>query len=238
MKDFFTCFDWYSFWMNVLVSTIFLIVSIVISIKLIPYFTLKLIEKRRRPFVVSKIAVLLLELCEFFEKSEFKTIDICQENISIYKNFQKRDKEFIGLLMYNITDNNVQKAIYREIKRSEHQHGIEEGLKRIEKEYRKIVELKSKLESFMNTHNLDVNTDYLILISDICLKIRAFEIKFNRNYNSKDLFDKGMQRHQIDGLTELIQCYTQIIQLFIKLVENSNIKFTIETNQSQAERSF
>ncbi|MCG8183088.1 hypothetical protein [Tenacibaculum piscium] len=234
MKCFFTCFDWDSFWINVIVSTIFLIISLWISTKLIPLFTLKLIEKKRRPFVVSKISILLLELCEFFEKNAFRTTEICKENIYIYTNYQKLDKELIGSIICNITDKDIERAIDKEIIRSEYQNGIEEGLKKIKKEHDKIVQLKYKLESFINTHTLDIDTEYLTTISDVCLKIRAFEIKFNRNYNSKELFDKGLiKRHNIEGIRELRNSYKLIIQLSILLLENKNIEYTIEKRNLQ-----
>lgn len=229
MNIFFTCFDWDSFWMNVIVSTIFLIVSIFISIILIPLFTLKLIKKKRKPFITSKISILLLELCEFFEKSTFKTNEISKEDIYIYSKNKKENKELIGLIVYNITDKNIELAIDEQIIKSINQNDIEESLKKMENEYEEIKQLKNKLESFLNIHTLDFDSEYLILMSDICLKIRAFEIKFNRNYNSKGLFDKGlMKRHTIEGIKELRNSYKLIIHLTILLLENKNIEFLIE----------
>ena len=102
-------------------------------------------------------------------------------------------------------------------------------MKELENEYKKIIQLKIKLESFLNIHTLDIDTEYLILVSDICMKIRAFEIKFNRNYNSKDLFDKGlMKRHTIEGISELRSSYQLIIHLTILLLGNENIGYKIE----------
>lgn len=224
MKSFFTCFDWDSFWMNVLVSSIFLSISII----LIPLATLLFIKQKRKPFITSKISILLLELCEFFEKNTFKTDEICKENIFIYSKNKKATKELIGLIVYNITEKNIEIAIDNQIIKSVNHNDIEESLKKLEKEYDKIKQLKNKLEPFLNTHTLDIDTEYLILISNICIKIRAFEIKFNRNYNSKDLFDKGMKRHNIEGITELRNSYKLIIQLSILLLNNKNIEFDIE----------
>jgi hypothetical protein len=229
MESFFTTFDWNSFWINVIVSTIFLIINAFISIKLIPLFTLKLIKKKRKPFIISKISILLLELCEFFKKNTFRTEEMCKENICIYSKYKKTGKEFIGLIRYNITDKNIELAIDKQITKSVNKNNIEESLKKLEKEFHKIIQLKNKLESFLNTHTLDIDTEYLIMISDICIKIRAFEIKFNRNYNSKDLFDSGlMKRHAIDGIDELRNSYELIIHLTILLLENKNIEYLIE----------
>ena len=229
IESFFCNFDWNSFWINVIVSTMFLILSIIISIKLIPLFTLKLLQKKRKSFITSKISILLLELCEFFEKNTFKTKEMCKENLFIYSLNKKTNKELVGLIVYNITDKDVARKIDRQITKSVDRNDIENSLKKLENEYQKIIQLKTKLESFLDIHTLDIDTEYLILISDICMKIRAFEIKFNRNYNSKDLFDKGlMKRHDIEGISELRNSYELIINLTIFLLGNDNIEYHIE----------
>ncbi|WP_460023774.1 hypothetical protein [Marinifilum fragile] len=229
IESFFCNFDWNSFWINVIVSTMFLILSIIISIKLIPLFTLKLLQKKRKSFITSKISILLLELCEFFEKNTFKTKEMCKENLFIYSLNKKANKELVGLIVYNITDKDVACKIDRQITKSVDRNDIENSLKKLENEYQKIIQLKTKLESFLDIHTLDIDTEYLLLISDICMKIRAFEIKFNRNYNSKDLFDKGlMKRHDIEGISELRNSYELIINLTIFLLGNDNIEYHIE----------
>lgn len=75
-ESFFNNFNWNSFWMNTIVSSIFLILSIVISIKLIPYFTVKLIKRKRKVFIVSKVSLLIQELSNFLEFNQFRTIEI------------------------------------------------------------------------------------------------------------------------------------------------------------------
>nr|WP_320000074.1 hypothetical protein [uncultured Draconibacterium sp.] len=229
IESFFCNFDWNSFWNNVIVSLIFLTLSIVISIKLIPFYTLKLLRKKRKPFITSKISILLLELCEFFEKNTFKTKEICEENLFIYSINKRTDKNLIGLIAYNITDKKVAKKIDNLIVKSVNRNDIENSLKKLENEFKIIIQLKIKLESFLNIHTLDIDTEYLFLISDLCTKIRAFEIKFNRNYNSKDLFDNGlMKRYDIDGISELRASYKLIIDLTIFLLGNENIEYHIE----------
>lgn len=236
-NSFFCNFDWNSFWMNVIVSTIFLIISIIISIKLIPLFTLKLLKNKRKPFITSKISILLLELCEFFEKSTFKTQEIYFENIFIYSKNNKKNKTLLGLILYNITDINITKIIDKQIIKSVNKNDIENSLKKLENDYEKIINLKTKLELFLNNHTLDIDTEYLILISDICIKIRAFEIKFNRNYNSKDLFDEDlMKRHMIEGISELRNSYKLIIRLTTLLLENENIEYHIKRNEKSYQK--
>lgn len=228
IESFFCNFDWNSFWNNVIVSSMFLILSISISIKLIPFYTLKLLKKKRKPFVTSEISILLLELCEFFEKNTFKTKEMCEENLYIYSLHKKADKDLIGLIVYNITDKKIAQKIDKQIIKSVNRNDIENSLKELENECKKIMQLKNKLESFLNIHTLDIDTEYLILISDLCMKIRAFEIKFNRNYNSKDLFEKGlMKRHDIEGISELRKSYELIINLTIFLLENENIEYSV-----------
>lgn len=232
-ESFFCNFDWNSFWINVIVSSMFLILSIAISIKLIPFYTLKLLKKKRKPYITSKISILLLELCEFFEKNTFKTEELYEENLIIYSLNKKKDKDFIGLIVYNITDEKIAQKIDKRIIKSVNRNDIENSLKELENECKKIIQLKIKLESFLNIHSLDTDTEYLILVSDLCMKIRAFEIKFNRNYNSKDLFDKGlMKRHDIEGLSELRKSYELIIKLTIFLLRNENVEYHIIKNET------
>jgi hypothetical protein len=80
MENFFNNFDWNSFWMSSFVNLIFLFISIF----LIPYFTLKLLKKKRKKNIITKISYIIQEFCQFIEKSTFKSSDIITENLSIY----------------------------------------------------------------------------------------------------------------------------------------------------------
>jgi ABC-type transport system involved in cytochrome bd biosynthesis fused ATPase/permease subunit len=64
--------DWDSFWINIIAGFILLIPSILISIWLIPKFTLRLMKKRNKKYSAIKIGAILQELSEFLIDSPFR----------------------------------------------------------------------------------------------------------------------------------------------------------------------
>lgn len=96
-------------------------------------------------------------------------------------------------------------------------------------EKEKLSDLKIELESFINSHSLDIEIDQLSKISEIIIKIRTFEIKFKHNYNSMDLIGTGlMKRPGLFGIIELKETYRLIFELTEILLELNFIDFEIE----------
>ncbi|MDO3696058.1 hypothetical protein QVZ41_14490 [Wenyingzhuangia sp. chi5] len=232
MKSFFYCFDWDSFWMNVLVSLIFLIIGILISIKLIPYFTLKLIYKKRRKFILNKVSFLIQEFCDFLETNTFVKPELKKQNLSIFTS--KKDLKthhFVALIRYNVLEEITALKINIEILEYFSRLSPNEKFNKIENEKEKLIIFRNKLESLIDIHSLDIEENLLSEISDLCLKIRVFERKLKYNDTPDDLIKKGlMKRTSIFGVKELSEIYKLTLSIIKKLLELDFIDVEIENN--------
>jgi hypothetical protein len=67
-------FDWNSFWVNIYAGLIYFILGILLSIWLIPKYTLRLINNRNKKYLKQKTSFTISELCSFFNRmpQEFK----------------------------------------------------------------------------------------------------------------------------------------------------------------------
>jgi hypothetical protein len=229
MEKFFLEFDWHSFWMNCLVSSIFLLISIYISIKLIPYFTLKLLKKKRNKYFITKVSYIIQEFCEFLEKSKFKNPNITREQLSIFTNKKNSSKyRFIG-----ITDLNVFKEITSlEIKiliLDSHKLNVDDRFELVKNEKIKLDNFRAKLENIINYHSLDIDENIISEVSQLCIEIRALEIKYNYNHSIDDLIEKGLtKRIGVFGLSEISEIYMIILELLKNLLELKEIEVEIE----------
>ena len=230
MENFFSYFDWKSFWMSSLVNLIFLIISIFISIKLIPYFTFKLLKKKRKKSIVTKISYVIQEFCQFIEKSTFKSSDIITENLSIYtSNKDLKNHRFIGITNLNIfkeiTHLRVQQLIFEQFENLT----PNEQFEKIKKEKERLDLFSSKLEAIINSHSLDIDEQIISDVSQLCIEIRALDIKFNYNNSIDDLIEKGLaKRTGVFGISEIKDIYASILILLKKLLELDIIEVNIK----------
>ncbi|MDK2771119.1 MAG: hypothetical protein KYX68_02645 [Flavobacterium sp.] len=230
IKTFFINFEWDSFWMNVLVSFIFLIIGTIISVKLIPYFTLKLIHKKRRKFIFNKVSFLIQEFCDFLEGNPFVKPELKNESLVIYTSKKDlKNHQFIGLIRYNVLEEITLLEINLEIFQSFNILSPEDKLKKIEIENNKLILLRNKLETLLDLYALDISESILLEISDLCIKIRVFERKLKYNHTVDNLIEKGiMNRTAVFGVKELSEIYKLILTITKKLLELDFIDVEIE----------
>ncbi|WP_044398836.1 hypothetical protein [Lacinutrix sp. Hel_I_90] len=230
MEHFFLDFDWKSFWMNSIVSSIFLLLSIVISIKLIPHFTVKLLKKKRKKYIVTKIAYIIQEFCEFIEKSPFKDSEITTEQLSVFTNKEDlKNYRFIGIIGLNIFKEITHIKVKILILESLTKLNPEDRFELVKMEKKKLDRFRSKLESIINYHSLDIDEEIISDVSQLCLEIRALEIKYNYNHSVDDLIEKGLiKRTGVFGISEIAEIYRLILNLLKKLLELSVIEVQIE----------
>lgn len=230
MKSFFTYFDWDSFWMNVLVSSIFLVIGVLISIKLIPYFTIKLIQKKRKRFIINKTSFLIQEFSDFLETNTFTSPEIKKQSLAIFTS--KRDfktHHFVAIIKYNVLEEITSLYIQQEIFNFFLKISPEDGVKKIETENKKMIDFRNKLEAIIDIYSLDIEENLLSEISELCLKIRVFERKLKYNYSADDLIEKGlMKRPGVFGVKELSEIYKLILDLIKKLLELEFIDVQID----------
>ncbi|MBP8791700.1 MAG: hypothetical protein KBE41_12945 [Lutibacter sp.] len=230
MEQFFINFDWNSFWMNFIVSFIFLLLSILISIILIPHFTVKLLKKKRKKYIVTKISYVIQEFCEFIEKSPFKDSEITTEQLSIYTNKKDlKNYRFIGIIDLNVFKEITHLKVKILILGILNNLSPEDGFELVKKEKSKLDSFRVKLESIINYHSLDIDEEIISDVSQLCLEIRALEIKYNYNHSIDDLIEKGLtKRTGVFGISEIAEIYRLTLNLLKKLLELSVIEVQIE----------
>ncbi|WP_179377370.1 hypothetical protein [Winogradskyella wichelsiae] len=233
MEQFFIDFDWNSFWMNFIVSSIFLMISIFISIKLIPHFTVKLLQKKRKKYIVSKISYIIQEFCEFIEKSPFKNKDITSEQLSIFTNKKDlKNHRFIGLIDLNVLKKITHLKVRKLILESFTKMNPEDGLELVKKEKINLENFRTKLESIINYHSMDIDEEIISDVSQLCLEIRTFEIKYRYNHSIDDLIEKGLtKRKGVFGINEISDIYHLTLNLFKKLLELNLIEVEIKKKE-------
>lgn len=235
MEDFFLNFDWNSFLMNSLVSIIFLAISIIISILVIPHYTIKLLKKKRKKFISTKISYIIQEFCEFIENTPFKNEELTSEQLSIYTTKKDLNNyQFIGIIDLNLFQEITHLRIKKLILESLNGLNPDEDFGIITEEKNRLDSLKDKLETIISFHSLDIDEEIISEVSQLCIKIRAFEIKYKYNNSIDDLIIQGdTKRTVVFGALEISNIYKLILELFVKLLNLKLIDVQIEKKNKQ-----
>jgi hypothetical protein len=103
LKLFFENLDWDGFWLNFLVSAIFFIMSVIVSIKLIPYFILRLIQRKNKKFIDRRTSAIVQEICRFLNRAPYRDQELHQKNLSIFSS-KPGDKNyrFVGFVKIDV----------------------------------------------------------------------------------------------------------------------------------------
>jgi len=232
MTEFFNTFDWDGFWLNVLVSSMFFILSIPLAIKFIPIYTIRQLNKKNKKFIARKISYVIQEICEYLNYSPYHNEELYREQISItttkkdLKNFR-----FVGLIKINVFNKiNYPKIILMIIEHFK-KLSIEEQFELIKKEKERIKSLRENLEKTVEVHSLHLDEEMISEISDICLDIRSFEIKFKTNFGIDDLIEKGLaKRNGVFGILEIAKLNENLAILLKKLIQANYFETQIESS--------
>lgn len=208
-------FDWNSFWINIIAGAIFFILSTLISIWLIPRFTLRLINRKNRKFIIRKQSALILELCEFLMNSPFKDDLLNRETLAIFtKKSDTKNYRFVGLSVINVFNNliypQITIVILNLLKKTEPNIAYE----LITSEHKRLKDFRKEIEKIIAYHSLHLDQEIILKISDLCFEIRNQEIQFSTNAIYDDLLTKtNSERTMSFGIIELPKIYEQIFYL-------------------------
>ena len=233
MNEFFCNFDWDGFWLNFLVSSIFFIIGFPVALRLIPYYTIKRLKRRNANYINRKISSVLQETCDFILSSPFKDKDLNKEQISIFTDPKDlKNYRFIGLSNINVYNPTVFPKIVIVVIESLQGKDPDSALKVLESEKTRLSEFRSRLESIIDIHSMHVDDETISKISNLCLEIRSFELKFKYNYSIDDLIESGKTvRTGVFGISELSKINKLILKLLKELLDNGN--FEIETDANK-----
>jgi len=233
MKEFFSNIDSSDFLLNVLVSSFFFLLSIPVSIKLIPYFTIKELRKKNKKYIVRKISSVIQEICEYLNSLPFKdnVLNHDQLVISTTKKDMKNHR-FVGLININVFNPVSFPKIVVVICEHFKSLDIESSFQLLKTERQRLGVFRLKLESIIDVHSLHIDDKTLSEISDICLDIRSFEIKFEYNNTIDDLIENGKAvRPGVFGVMDFAKINKRILDLLKKLLNDKCFEYEINKNQ-------
>ena len=232
MKEFFSNIDSSDFWLNVLLSSFFFLLSIPVAIKLIPYFTIKELRKKNKKYIVRKISSVIQEICEYLNSLPFKDNVLNHDQLVIFTT--KKDLKnhcFVGLININVFNPvsfpKITLVICDHFERLE----IESSFELLKSERQRLEAFRLKLESIIDVHSLHIDDETLSEISDLCLDIRSFELRFEYNYGIDDLIESGKAvRTGVFGVIEFAKINERILHLLKNLLNDKSFEFEISKN--------
>jgi len=232
MRDFYNNIDINAFWVNIIISSFFFLLSIPLAIRLIPYFTIKQLRKRNKKYIVRKVASVIQEICEYLNCLPFKDKALNQDQLSIFtKKKDLKNYRFVGLVNINILNPITFPKIILVISEHFEKLDIENSFKLLKIERQKLEAFRLKLESIIDVHSLHIDDKTLSEISDICLDIRSFEIRFEYNNAIDDLIESGKaERPGVFGIMDYAKINERILSLLKNLLVDRNFDFEIKNN--------
>ena len=233
MRDFISNIDLNAFWINVFISSFFFLLSIPIAIKLIPYFTIKQLQQKNKKYIVRKVSSVIQEICEYLNCLPFKDKILNQDQLSIFTTKKDlKNYRFVGLVNINVFKTISFPKIILVISDHFEKLDIEDSFKLLKIERQKLEVFRLKLESIINVHFLHIDDKILSDISDICLDIRSFELRFEYNNAIDDLIESGeAKRPGVFGIMDFAKINERILSLLKNLLVNKNFEFEIKNNQ-------
>ncbi|MFV8374001.1 hypothetical protein ACNQGC_01625 [Flavobacterium sp. GSP11] len=242
--DFFINFDWNSFWMNVLVSGIFLVIASFI----IPFLVVKKISHNNKKLIVKKTASVIQEICEFINDMPFicnmsfidnlpsKNDDVTSIKDKLYNelliiNTTKKSGSIrhVGISSINVFNQIVVLEIWTVFNKYMRDFDVDTSYKILKEERNRLEDFRLKLESIISIYSLHVDENVISAISDLCLDIKAFEISFKMNSTVDDLIESGKtNRIGVFGISDVADIYKKILQTLEILTRNNNFETEIK----------
>lgn len=230
MNSFFNPFDWHSFWLNVLVNLIFLVLSILLAIRFIPSLIFRLVKKRNKFFIVKKKSSIIQEICEYLNTTPFKDEEINREKIFITTSRKdKRNYRFVSISNINVFNKIVYPSIRLVIYDYFKNLNFDDSFSLLKNERLRLEDLRERLEKIIAIHSLFLEEILIQDVSDLCLEIRAFEIKFEFNYVVESLFEnKKSEILGVSGVSELTHLYEKILNLLFNMLNDKYFDIEIK----------
>lgn len=222
-------FDWNSFWINIIAGFIFFVVGIIVSIWLIPKFTIRLIKRKNKSFSIIKISAVIEELCEFLSDSPYQDPILNSERISIYtKKNDLKNSRLVALCGINVFSKVVYPKMLLVIYEFYNSKNPNDSYKLISEEYSRLKLFRLEIERIIAVHSLNLDDDIIQKISILCFDIKALETKYKFNLLYDELLEStNTERDGIFGLNELPKVYERILLLIKELISLDYFQYEI-----------
>jgi hypothetical protein len=219
--------DWNAFWTNIYAGLIYFALGILVSVWLIPKYTLRLIRTRNRKYLKQKISFAISELCDFFNKmpSEFKVND--NTSVIYCTNLKYREHaDFVAILKPNLFEPMAIDKTYVRILESAVNGQSTDRYELMNDEIRRLRNLRNSLENIVGTHSNGLEDLIINEISQLCLEVRIAENEYDFNRIQEEVTGN---KEGIFGLGNLKNVYENAFVLLSKLVKQKD--FSCETKQ-------
>ena len=223
--------DWNSFWINIYAGGIYFILGILFSIWLIPIFTLKLIRRKNRRFLKSKISFAIVSICDFLNKMppEFRVNDeVC--TIGIQNPKYPDVDDFVAILKPNLFKPTAVEQLYVNILKSISRSESIDRRELMQDELSRVKELRESLEQITGLHSTTLEDKIINEISQLCLEIRMVER--NNEFNKTHEHLTG-EKEGIHGLNNIKEVYEKAFNLLKNLISQRKYKYKTTTNNGE-----
>ncbi|NJY64124.1 hypothetical protein HC174_15380 [Salinimicrobium sp. CDJ15-81-2] len=211
--------DWDSFWINIYAGSIYFILGILVSIWLIPKFTIRLLKRKNIIHFRSKIAFIISELCEFLNSIP-KEIKVNNDSTTfLVRNKKYPDLyDFVAILNPNVLKLVAPEQLKVNILTRIQQCSGEERYNFVNGEVERLKPVQDTLENILTSHSLNIDDKIISTISTLCIEIRIIVNEFRFNALSEELTG---EKEGISGANRLDKIYETIIYL-LRLLEKEN----------------
>lgn len=224
---FFESLDWGGFWLNVIVSAVFFFLSVLVSIKLIPHYTLRLIQKKNKAYINRRLITLVEEICKFLNKAPYRDPELRQKNLSIFTTTPGREGyRFAGFVSIDVQSELLRLKMFLVVGDYFKQLLVKERYEALKKEKLRLSEFRTQIESIIGFHSLHLDEEILSEVGEICLDIRSFELTFEFNKTLEELFPENENKEMpgVSGIGEVAEIYKKVLGVLNRIIEKSNFK--------------
>ncbi|QXP58690.1 hypothetical protein [Olleya sp. HaHaR_3_96] len=211
--------DWNSFWINILAGSVYFILGILVSIWLIPKYTIRLLKRKNINHFRTKITFIISELCYFLNSmpQEFKVNK--DSTTFLVKNKKYNDLfDFVALLNPNIFKPVAPEQLNVKILETIAKYSGEKRHDFIKSELDKLKFLKDSLDEILSSHSLNIDDKIISSISTLCIEIKLMNNEFRFNSTHEELTG---EKEGLSGSIRLDKIYSMIIEL-LNLLENED----------------
>lgn len=223
-------FDWNSFWINIIAGLIFFVLGVLVSIWLIPRFTIRLIKKKNKKYLIVKFGAVLQEFCDFLSESPFRDKELNYERISVFtKKSDLKNYRFVALCGINVFNEIVYPKMTLVIYDFYKDRNPDDAYKLISEEYSRLKLFRFEIERILTVHSIHLDDDFVQKISNLCLDIKVLETDYKSNLLYNELLEEtNSEKNGIFGLNELPKIYKNLLSLIKELISLDYFEYEIE----------
>lgn len=207
-----------AFWINMIAGGIFFLLGLLVSIWLIPHFTIRLIRKRNKNYLKQKVSFAIEELCDFFSSMphQFTPNQLARPIYSANLKYPKHN-DFITWLKPDLFEEIALLAMSKNILEAIRNMNSKEKHELVENEIIRLEQLRNSLENIVGIHSNALEDDIINGVSQLCLDIRIVIRKHKRD---DALFEELLNHKEgIFGASHLKTVYENAFGLLKRLVQ-------------------